>query len=61
LFCNGEEHTVIVDDIIPVDRDQFEYSALLGKEIWPCLLEKAWCKQIGGYERAKGFSPEECF
>lgn len=25
------------------------------------MLEKAWCKMIGGYERARGLSPEESF
>ena len=26
-------------------------------EIWPFLLQKAWCKQIGGYDKARGLSP----
>lgn len=25
------------------------------------LLEKAWVKQIGGFEKSKGLSPEDCF
>ena len=29
--------------------------------MWPYLLEKAWCKQIGSYEKAKGLSPEDAF
>ncbi len=25
------------------------------------MLEKAWCKQIGGYDKSLGLSPEDCF
>ena len=25
------------------------------------MLEKAWVKQIGGYSKARGLSPEDCF
>lgn len=30
-----------------------------GKEVWPYLLEKAWCKEVGGYEKAKGLAPDD--
>jgi hypothetical protein len=28
----------------------------LGKEIWPLLLEKAFCKKMGSYANAAGFT-----
>ena len=34
---------------------------LKGKTVWPYLLEKAWCKQIGNYKKGKGLSPEDAF
>lgn len=51
-----------MDDVVPVKgNDDFEYSVVKGKEIWPALVEKAWCKQIGSYDKARGLSPEDCF
>ena len=61
LFSNGQYQSVLVDDVIPTHRDQLQYTVLKGKEIWPIILEKAWCKQIGSYEAALGLSPEDCF
>lgn len=49
---------VAVDDFIPIHKEAPKYVSMIkGKTVWPYLLEKAWCKQIGGYEKAKGLSP----
>jgi len=51
-----------VDDRMPTHNDNFLYLRIVkGIELWPLILEKAWCKQIGSYERAKGLSPEDAF
>jgi hypothetical protein len=53
---------VVVDDTIPTLNQNIKYlSTKLTKEIWPFLLEKAWCKEIGGYSKARAHSPEDCF
>jgi hypothetical protein len=53
---------VIIDDTIPTQNNNIKYLNIEPtEEIWPFLLEKAWCKQIGGYDKAKGLSPEDCF
>lgn len=47
---------------MPTHNDNFLYLRIVkGIELWPLILEKAWCKQIGSYERAKGLSPEDAF
>jgi len=62
LFSNGERHHVMIDDRMPTYNDSFVYLRIVkGIELWPLILEKSWCKQIGSYERAKGLSPEDAF
>lgn len=62
LYCNGERHNVVVDDRMPTHNDNFLYLRVVkGVELWPLILEKAWCKMVGSYEKAKGFSPEDAF
>ena len=64
LFCTGKETLVAVDGNIPVRKNSGvpKYANVgEGSEIWIPLLEKAWCKQIGSYEKAKGLSPEDVF
>lgn len=47
---------------MPTHNDDFLYLRIVkGIELWPLILEKAWCKQIGSYERAKGLSTEDAF
>ena len=62
FFSNGEKQNVLIDDRMPTLADSFIYLRILkGIELWPLIIEKAWCKQIGSYERAKGLSPEDAF
>lgn len=51
-----------MDEKLPTERQNIKYLSIhQPQEIWPFLLEKAWCKQIGGYDKARGLSPEDCF
>lgn len=52
FFKDGTETFVIVDDYLPVREDGLP--ALTrggpdGKEMWPCILEKAYAKFYGNY------------
>ena len=50
FYCNGEPHPLIVDDRMPTHSDAFVYLRIVkGVELWPLILEKAWCKQIKSY------------
>lgn len=52
---NGKEEHVIIDDLIPVrDGDQTVFAHGNGPELWVILLEKAWAKLHGSYERQIG-------
>ena len=54
---NGEWKDVVVDDYIPCDRQQVVFSAANENELWVILLEKAWAKLHGSYERIEaGFA-----
>lgn len=62
FYCNGEKHNIVIDDQLPTQNDSFLYLRIVkGVELWPLIIEKGWCKQIGSYERAKGLSPEDAF
>jgi hypothetical protein len=55
MYKNGERQTIIVDDHIPCDSDSEPcFSAANGNELWVMLLEKAWAKIHGSYERIIG-------
>jgi hypothetical protein len=54
---NGEAQTVIIDDHIPCDSGNNAgpcFSKGNGPELWVILLEKAWAKIHGSYERIIG-------
>lgn len=55
MYKNGERQTVIIDDHIPCDSDGEPcFSKANGNELWVMLLEKAWAKIHGSYERIIG-------
>jgi len=58
LFIDGKFQIVIIDDFLPIINDnEFCFSPSLNKEIWLCLLEKAWAKVNGGYANIiKGYA-----
>ena len=54
---NGEWKEVVVDDYIPCWKDGAAFSKAHGNELWVILLEKAWAKLHGSYERIEaGFA-----
>ncbi|CAI2386063.1 unnamed protein product [Moneuplotes crassus] len=57
----GENRTVLIDDYIPFDpkKNKPAFSQSKGNELWVMLLEKAWAKVNGNYEKSiKGFVSE---
>jgi len=55
LCKNGEEQAVILDNYIPCGPDGSPcFSHANGNELWVILLEKAWAKVHGSYERIIG-------
>lgn len=54
---NGEWKEVVVDDFIPCFQGDPAFSKADGNELWVILLEKAWAKLHGSYERIEaGFA-----
>lgn len=51
---NGINQLVILDDFIPSKDNRTIFSHANGKELWVILLEKAWAKLHGSYERIIG-------
>jgi len=51
---HGEEKMVIIDDLIPSMDSATVFSKGNGPELWVILLEKAWAKLHGSYERQIG-------
>lgn len=56
LCVNGEFKNIVVDDKIPcrADNDTVVFSRAAGDELWVILLEKAWAKINGTFERISG-------
>lgn len=51
FYLNGKPREIIVDDYIPCYSNILEplFAKPDGKQIWPLILEKAWCKMFGSY------------
>lgn len=57
FFKNGEEKEIVVDDMIACYRGEPAFSKSHGDELWVILLEKAWAKVHGCFERIEaGFA-----
>ena len=73
LFVNGERKTVVVDDYFPYDNhrgtwafsrpseDKDDEIGRATKEIWVLILEKAWAKVFGSYQRIEAGTAGEAF
>jgi len=54
---NGEWKEVVIDDKFPVASGEPAFSKAAGDELWVLILEKAWAKLFGSYERIEaGFA-----
>ena len=54
---NGEWRDVVIDDYIPCHYGEPVFSAANGNELWVLIMEKAWAKLHGSYERIEaGFA-----
>lgn len=51
---NGIYQMVVLDDYIPSKDNRTIFSHAHGKELWVIILEKAWAKLHGSYERIIG-------
>lgn len=49
LFVNGQPKCLVIDDKVPCFNDEPAYVKPQGKNLWPCLLEKAWAKLSQNY------------
>lgn len=57
FFLNGEQKTVTIDDYVPFVRDKMISSTAMNvnSEVqWLALVEKAWAKVCGSYEKTRG-------
>jgi calpain-15 len=57
LYINGEMKTVVVDDRFPYNEDRQNWAfsrPSKSSEIWVLILEKAWAKIFGSYQRIEG-------
>lgn len=51
---NGIKQMIVIDDFIPCKNKTPVFSSANGNELWVILLEKAWAKLHGSYERIIG-------
>jgi calpain-15 len=57
FYINGEPLTVVVDDFLPWKRKEQKWAfsrCANDREIWVQILEKAWAKVFGTYQRIEG-------
>jgi hypothetical protein len=62
LYLCGEKHTVVVDDRFPFDvsKNKWAFSRTShDNEIWVLILEKAWAKVFGSYQRIEAGTSDE--
>ena len=56
-YYMGRKTPVVVDDIIAVSHGKPFFSRNSGNELWVILLEKAYAKVVGSYEKIEGGIP----
>jgi hypothetical protein len=56
LYKNGRKQEIIIDDHFPCRDSNPVFAKAKGKHLWVSMLEKAWAKVHGSYERiAQGY------
>ena len=65
LYLNGESKVVVVDDYFPYDPFKEDWAMSKpsedSNEIWVLILEKAWAKVFGSYQRIEAGTAGEAF
>lgn len=66
MYINGEKRTVVVDDKFPFDTSKNRYAFCRSSkdgdnEIWSLIIEKAWAKVFGSYQRVEAGTTGEAF
>lgn len=51
LCINGEWQEILLDDYFPCYDNKPAFSNSVGEELWVLLLEKAYAKVFGGYDK----------
>jgi len=62
LTINGEKRTVVVDDRFPYDQQKEDWAmsrTSKSREIWVLILEKAFAKVFGSYQRIESGNTSE--
>ena len=61
FYISGEKKSVTVDDYFPFypKKQNWAFTQCIGKEIWVMILEKAWAKIHGSYQRIEGGNTAE--
>lgn len=61
MYITGEKKTIVVDDYFPFcpGKDDWAFSKSMDNEIWVLIVEKAWAKIHGSYQRIEGGNTAE--
>ena len=61
LYITGEEKLIVVDDYFPFSpsKNDWAFSKSMDNEIWVLIIEKAWAKVHGNYQRIEGGNTAE--
>jgi calpain-15 len=51
LYVNGVRRSVILDDFLPCRYGKPIFAHSNVSDVWVCLIEKAWAKLHGSYEK----------
>lgn len=63
MMIDGVPTEIVIDDLFPYDshKEKWAFAHTNQKEIWVQLLEKAWSKVYGSYQRIEAGDIREAF